>query len=148
MAELHESVAALRIGGDALDPDEITMIMRCAPTDGFRKGQILRGVKTGRDYVKKTGMWILEAIDRQPANLDAQVAEVLDKLPDDLEIWRKLSSLFEIDLFCGFFMEGSDEGLMISPESLRRLGERGISLSFCIYAPSTSVPETSQGPSS
>ncbi len=32
-------------------------------------------------------------------------------------------------------MEEGDEGLSISPESLRLLGERSIALEICIYAP-------------
>jgi hypothetical protein len=80
-------------------------------------------------------MWRLDAADQQPGNLDEQIKSIFGKLTDDLEIWKVLSSQFEMDLFCGFFMKETDEGLKISSESLRILGERSISLGLCIYAP-------------
>jgi hypothetical protein len=140
LAQLHKTVASLRIMGDALDPDEISQVLSCAPTAAFRKGQVVRGVVTGREVVKKSGMWTLGADDQQPGNLDEQIRSIFSRLPDDLEIWRDLSSKYRMDLFCGFFMEVSDEGLEISPDSLRLLGERLVPLDFCIYAP-TGVKE-------
>jgi hypothetical protein len=46
---------------------------------------------------------------------------------------RLLESKYRIDLFCGLFMEGTNEGLQISPETLHALGERGISLGLDMY---------------
>ena len=132
---MHKTAASLRIGGDALDPDEISQVLGCPPTQGFRKGQVVRGKVTGHEFVKKSGMWMLEADDQQPGNLDEQIKSIFTRLPDDLEVWRDLSSKFRMDLFCGFFMEVGDEGLEISPDSLRLLGERSVALGFCIYAP-------------
>jgi hypothetical protein len=79
---------------------------------------------------------MLDADDQQPGDLDEQITTIFSKLPRDLEIWRHLSSRFHLDLLCGFFMEEGDEGLTISPVSLRLLGERSVELGFCIYAPS------------
>jgi Domain of unknown function (DUF4279) len=142
MACLHRTVASLRIRGDALDPDEISKILCCLPTKGFRKGQVVRGARSGFDHTKKIGMWSLQAEDRQPGNLDEQISGLLDRLPKDLAIWRGLSARFEIDLFCGFFMKETDEGLEISSQSLRLLGDRSITLGFCIYAPLGDEEET------
>lgn len=66
--------------GDAVIPDKVTELFGCTPTDSHTKGQIVRGSKTGREYVKKSGMWRLEAEDCEPENLDKQVAELLAKL--------------------------------------------------------------------
>lgn len=81
------------------------------------------------------GQWHLKAMDRQPEDFDGQVAEILGKLTNDLEIWRSLSRNFKVDLFCGWFMEGGDEGLSISPSTMAALSERGIELGICIYGP-------------
>jgi len=62
-----------------------------------------------------------------------QVAQILGRLSGDLEIWRSLESKYRIDLFCGLFMEGTNEGLQITPETLHALGERGISLGLDMY---------------
>src|SRR5260370_28441471 len=135
MAKLHKTVAALRIGGDALDPDEISQVLCCAPTMGFRKGQVVRGPVTGREVVKKSGMWSLDAEDQQPGDLDEQIRSIFSRLPDDLGVWQNLASKFRMDLFCGFFMAVGDEGLEITPASLRLLGERSVALAICIDSP-------------
>ena len=80
-------------------------------------------------------MWSLSASDSEPENIDAQVSEILAKLTDDLVAWKKLSEKHDIDLFCGLFMEASNEGLSISPATLNSLGARGIELALDIYGP-------------
>lgn len=135
MAQLHQSVATLRISGDDLIPEKITELLGCEPTDSQTKGQIVRGPKTGRESVRQTGMWRLEATDCEPENLDKQVAELLGKLTHDLNIWTSLSEHFSIDLFCGLFMENTNEGVSVSADTLLALGQRKIELGLDIYGP-------------
>jgi hypothetical protein len=66
-------------------------------------------------------------------------------LPADLAVWQSLSSRFKLDLFCGFFMQETDEGLEVSADTLRRLGERSISLGVCIYAPLSDENDEKEG---
>lgn len=139
MAQLHHSVATLRIFGDDLLPEEITELLGCEPTESYAKGQIVRASKTCREYVKQKGMWRLEATDREPEDLDQQVAELLGKLTDDLNVWISLSEQFSLDLFCGLFMEKNNEGVSISAESLLALGQRRIELGLDIYGPDQEV---------
>ena len=98
-----------------------------------KKGDEIIGRNTGTVRVAKFGMWRLAAPDAEPGDLDSQVSHILGKLTDDLSVWRQLAARFDIDLFCGLFMEKEIEGLCISPESLARLGERGIELGLDIY---------------
>jgi Domain of unknown function (DUF4279) len=133
MATLARSVATLRIMGDSLVPDDVTRALGAAPSASQLKGQELSG-KSGQVRTAKFGAWRLHASETSPANLDAQVAEILSKLSSDLKVWSELSAKFDVDLFCGWFMEKENEGLGVSPQTLRSLGERGIELSLDIYA--------------
>ncbi len=135
MTHLYRSVAALRIMGDALDPDEITHLLGCAPSSAHRKGDPIRQSRARGPVLARSGMWMLNADDRQPADLDAQIGALFARLPDDPGLWRDLSSRFVIDLFCGFFMHDSDEGIEVSPRALRMLAERSVTLALCLYAP-------------
>ena len=108
MAGLHQTVAALRIIGDLLDPDEISAILRCAPSSAFIKGQAVRGPSTGREYVKKSGLWMLDTDDRHPGDLDAQIEMLFSQLPNDLQVWRLLAGRFRLELSCGFFMKETE----------------------------------------
>lgn len=130
-----ESRATLRIIGDALIPDEITRLLGCAPTHARCKGDVIRGKTTGRERIAPTGTWQLEAEARDPADLDRQVKEILDRVKPDPEVWARLSQAFRLDLFCGLFMDRSNEGLALSPSTLAALGSRGIELSFDVYGP-------------
>ena len=139
MAHLHRSVASLRICGDKLNPDEISRLLGGVPTLSFRKGEVKKS--KFKDIVRKSGAWMLDATDRKPENLDAQVDEILGQLTQDLTVWALLSNDYRIDLFCGFFMEKTDEGVEISVKTLKALGERRIKLGFCIYAPLKDVDD-------
>lgn len=132
MTQLKRAVATLRVRGDDLVPDEITALLGATPTHSKMKGDVLRG-----NWVERFGQWRLEATETAPGNVDAQVAELLGQLTTDLDVWRDLSSRYSIDVFCGFFMGRLNEGIDISPMTLKALGERGITLDLDIYAPGT-----------
>jgi len=122
--------------GDSLDPDKITDRLGCEPTQKNSKGDVRVMPKSGREVVQKSGMWRLQARECEPEKIDAQVSEILGQLSSDLDVWQELASSYDIDLFCGLFMEQGNEGLEISPSTLQALGERGILLGLDIYDPS------------
>lgn len=134
MACLARSVASLRIFGDDLQPDTVSKLLGCAPTRAWAKGHVELG-KSGREFTKKSGGWRLDASDTEPENLDGQVSEILAKLTSDLGAWAELGRHFQVDLFCGWFMEASNEGVSVSTATMRALAERGIELSLDIYGP-------------
>ena len=78
-------------------------------------------------------MWFLIAAVREPEGLDAQVAEILGKLTDDLDVWAARARRFDLEVFCGWFMDETNEGVRISPKTLAALGARGIALEVDIY---------------
>jgi len=133
MAELNESVAGLRVGGDDLDPEEITRLLGRAPDMARRKGEIIQAA--GRERVAKTGAWIVNTDSSAPADLNRQIDELLAGTTGDFGVWQDLASLYRIDVFCGLFMKEGNEGIGISPQTLKMLGERGIALSLDIYGP-------------
>src|SRR5436305_413966 len=108
MGALDRSVATLRLFGDALVPDEISALLGAAPTNAHRKGEELVGRATGNVRIAKTGMWRLSASDRKPEDLEAQVFEILGQLSQDLNVWKALSSQYELDFFCGLFMSSGN----------------------------------------
>lgn len=133
MAQVHRSVTTLRISGDDLDPAEITRLLGCDPDSAQTKGEQIVGRNTGSIRVASVGMWRLFAIEREPEDLDGQIGELLSKLTDDLNVWRAIAGKYRLDLFCGLFMRGGNEGLSIAPDSLAALGARQIELGLDIY---------------
>jgi hypothetical protein len=135
MPSIAKSVATLRVFGDTLVPEEVTALLGVVPTSGYRKGDV-RPVRGGSSITRKTGMWRLEVNDREPEDINAQVTELLVRLSPDLDVWQQLSQKYKIDLFCGLFMDTTNEGLCLSPSTLMALGERRIMLGLDIYDPS------------
>jgi len=133
MTQLHRSRAALRIIGDNLVPDTVTALLGCEPTLGYTKGQLRRTLSNGKEVLAKTGLWLLEAADSEPGNLDKQVSEMVGMMSHDMNVWAHLSEQFEIEIYCGFFMEDSNEWFSVSAETLLALGERGIELVVEMY---------------
>lgn len=131
MGVSHHSLATLRLFGDDLVPDSVTALLGATPTESCHIGQQLVG-RTGRVRIAKTGSWRLNAVRREPEDLEAQVFEILDKLTKDLSVWESLSQ-FGPNLFCGIFMDSSNDGLPLSGKALFALGQRGIALDLDIY---------------
>lgn len=119
--------------GDSLIPEDVTSLLGATPTTAQRKGQELRG-SSGISRTAQFGMWLLQAAETTPGDLDVQVQEILAQLTNDIEVWNRLASQFDIDLYCGWFMEKENEGLGISVGTLRALGARSIELSLDIYS--------------
>jgi hypothetical protein len=133
MGPIHRSKVKLRIRGDSLVPDEVTARMGVSPTKSEKKGDTIIGQATGESRIARRGSWSLYASDCEPENIDAQITELLNKLTQDLAVWQNFKNLYKLDLFCGLFMKESNEGLELSPQSLKALGERGIVLSLDIF---------------
>lgn len=136
MGPLQRAVASLRIAGDDLDPDQVSAALGAVPTHGQARGQEI-SLKAGRTRIAQFGQWRLHATETEPEDLDGQVAELLGQLTNDLAVWSALGHHYKIDLFCGWFMGGTNEGVTISAATLRALGERGIALGLDIYGPDT-----------
>ena len=134
MAHVQRSVVTLRIGSDDLIPDEITRLLGATPTKAQTKGEKIVGKNTGHVRIAKAGMWRLSATDREPEDMDGQIEEILSQTTSDLAVWRSIGEKHQIDLFCGLFLGGSNEGMSLSAKSLAALGVRGIELALDIYS--------------
>ena len=134
MAYLHRSLARLRISGESLLPDEITALLGAKPSRARVKGEPINS-RVSNPVLAKIGSCQLAATECEPENVDGQVQEILSQLTDDLSVWTDLGARFGVDLFCGWFMQETNEGLSLSPWTLADLGQRGIVLALDIYAP-------------
>lgn len=131
MSSLHKSAASIGFYGDDLDPSKITKGLG-EPTVGVQKGSNWLTQK-GAEKVARTGFWRLAAEYCEPADLDGQINTLLDQLSNDLPAWRAFAKQFRGRVFCGLFLDESNEGSTLQPETLARIGERGLLLDLDIY---------------
>lgn len=135
MAGLHDTVTALRIHGDDVVPDEITRLLGTEPTKSHAKGDRNIG-KAGREYAPwKSGIWLVSTEHQSPGDIDKQTSDLLGRMTSDLGIWRELASRFRLDLYCGLFLALDNEISVLSAQTLKALGDRGVELILEIYAP-------------
>ena len=132
MAALHETTITLRFFGDDLDPDEVTTRLGCSPSFSAKKGSVWT-TKGGTEKVARTGFWRLAVANRSPGDLDAQITELLAQCSDDLSEWANLTTRFTANVFCGVFMDGSNEGASLSPAVMSLLGSRNLPFWLDIY---------------
>jgi hypothetical protein len=149
MSEVRSSAVALRIIGDDLVPAEITALLGASPSHSVvkgEKGKHIVGPLVGDVRIAKSGMWTLEAPDREPEDMNGQIREILSQTTDDLAVWQSIAKRYKVDLFCGLFLNASYGGLALSPQSLAALGERGIEVGLCIYAEEPEISPTDPCP--
>ena len=134
MTRIVITSVALRIFGDDLIPEEITHALGAEPTRWAKRGEA--EVSSPRKRLAKTGFWQLSMPDRQPGDLDAQINGLFTALTDDLSIWASLTERHGADLFCGLFMNETNEGVVLERETLQAIASRGLALNLDIYGPS------------
>jgi hypothetical protein len=89
--------ATLRFAGDALDPDEISRVIKEQPTRAYRKGEKYRTGPHGSEIVGKTGVWYFSTRRKIPSrdlgdHLEALVRLISPFADDD----KRLSQLRDI----------------------------------------------------
>ena len=144
MAAIGRTRASLRIYGDDLDPDAISVLLGVLPSSSTRKRQARVG-RSGSKQTERIGRWQLAVARRRPGDLDNQLVELLSPLNPDTGVWRSLVARFSVDIFCGLFMEEWNEGFTLRPETLEMIASRGLSIGFDIYGPPSGEDSKQKG---
>jgi hypothetical protein len=117
---------ALRVYGEELDRDRISVLLGCAPTSQARKG----------NPFPRKGRWLLEiesnACD-EDEDLDGSIKMLLARLPSDRGVWLSLKTTYAVDVFCGLYLKSSNRGFAISAEASRLLSDRNLEIGFDVY---------------
>jgi hypothetical protein len=76
-------------------------------------------------------MWMLEL--RLAKSLEDQLAQLMTLVAVDVAVWRSVVDGFDVDVYCGVYLQSDNEGIEIAPEMLAWLAERSLSVGFDIY---------------
>jgi hypothetical protein len=125
----------LRIYGEELDPDYVSALLRCAPTEAERKGAPISH-PGGSTRIPKRGRWSLTISSnecRENDDVEDAVKILFARLPSDPVVWASLTSTYAVDVFCGLFLASANRGFSISPEVSRILSARQVGIGFDVY---------------
>ena len=128
--EHDEFCVSLNIGGDDLDPDEITRLLGASPTEACRIGDAIP--RWNHTFTAKSGSWSIRT-KRSTSDIEEQLTELFAKLNGDPEVWRSLTSRYHAELFCGVFLSWFGHGFSMSPKLHRLLADRNLEIVFDIY---------------
>jgi hypothetical protein len=78
--EAIRAFATLRFVGDALEPDEISGVVKERPTRAYRKGQRYRPGPRSQEVTGKTGVWYLSTRQKIQSNDLADHLGLLERL--------------------------------------------------------------------
>ena len=131
MAEVGEYHITLRFFGDDLDPDDLSSFLGAQPTKSCRKGDVFRGKNSNR--IERTGKWLLNLPASPGVSFEPQLEGLLERLTQDLNVWRDLTARYNADIFCGVCLGASNQGMELSPTLMKKLAERGLHLGLDIY---------------
>jgi hypothetical protein len=115
--------------GGAVDRSTMTLRINCETSELAAVSKLVGCTSNDPKH------WRVSAPDSQGADLDDQVNTILARLTSDLSVWQLLSSKYQVDLFCGLFLERPNRGVTLRADTMTQLGARGISFGFDIYAP-------------
>ena len=123
--------AAVSVGGDRLDPDEVTRLLGIKPTYAARKGDRRRS--GGREVVQRTGVWYLEAPPSREWVLPDAIEALLARLPEPGPAWHLIAAKYQLRLTCGVFLSDWNQGLLLPARVLGALASRHLALDLDVY---------------
>jgi Domain of unknown function (DUF4279) len=134
VTDVDRLTVSIRISGADLDPGALTHLLGVEPTFAARPGD--RWSAGGREFTQRTGVWSLQFGGATGDwTLAAAIGELLGRLPADIKVWKRLASVYRLELFCGVHLASWESGLRLAPELLRQLADRSLELDFGLYSP-------------
>ena len=140
MAKLEQTAASFRIFGKTrdqqFDPKAITRLLNVEPTKSHAIGDLNQRAfkRTGAKSFWDFASWHLAVERREPGDLNNQILELLNLLPEDIAVWEYLSENYSVDIFSGLWLNGGNSGEVLESGTLLKLGQRKIELQMDIYA--------------
>jgi hypothetical protein len=124
--------------GHALDPDEITGVLKVAPTECCRRGERLRP----RLPPHSRWMWSLKIEPHSgPDAADVALGKLLDQLPSDPAVWAGLRARYDMRFFFFVSFKDFNRGFALSERSVARAAQIGDRMEFDLYADDRYPPE-------
>ncbi len=140
---IDRATVSLRIFGQDLEPDELTQLLGCHPSEAHRAGDVVTTV-SGRTRVIRQGSWLLNTNESRRCEIAEQIADLLRQLTANLQVWQHITTQFQADIFCGLFLDGWNRGFTLPPEVMRQLSERQLAISCDIYTPADTWDDATQ----
>ena len=126
---VDEFRVTLALYGDNLNPEIVSQLLSCNPTDAHSKGER----KGPRSPPFTGGAWLLTAEGKAPASPSDAIESLLGRFPPDVGFWKGLNDDFKVQLRIGIHTAGWNRGFHISPRASTMIAVTGASIEFDLY---------------
>lgn len=111
-----------------LVPSEVSRLIGCEPDEAWEGGKPLLWADGSIKRVPKFGHWSLDLRpkDTDEWNCGAAMMELLQRLPSDIGLWKKLTSRYKVDVTFALLMTSTNKGFELSSEVMRFLGSEAL----------------------
>ena len=126
----EETYASLRIYGDHLKPDEISLRLGLVPSDSQQKGDLTQLKKSA-----SVGGWFMSSQGHvESRDVQRHILWILDQLIDREALLKALQDEgYEMDVFCFWASAHGHGGPELSPEIMQRLSSMSLKIGFDVY---------------
>src|SRR5919109_5056767 len=98
MSKIEKTAVSLTILGQTIQPDEITQLLGCRPTQAAKTGDRIP-LSNGKTRLVKIGFWKLDYGVIDAIELDQKIEQLLEPLTSDLKTWDQIAQSGAIELF-------------------------------------------------
>ena len=124
----------LRLVDDDLCPNFVSQLLCIQPDRSYKKGDLQPPERNGRKTrVATHGLWMINGDLVGNRTFEDAVLSLLSRLTDSMDAWNEIASFQQVEIFCGWFLDGQNSGLNLSPLVLYELSRRQISIDICLY---------------
>ncbi len=128
----EEFSVGINFYSERLNRDEITKLIGTEPTKAWNPGERHPMGSTNKTRITDWGKWYLTS-KRDGTDLNIKLKDLLNKLTNDLEKWKILTSKYESWIDIAGYMENWNRGFTLKPEIMKMLSDRNLEIVFDIY---------------
>lgn len=130
--EFDEASVTLSVFSTKLDRHLVTQLLRVNPTKAWNPNEPHPLGTKGKTRVVDWGKWYL-SIEADTMPVEEKIKSLLAQCTDNLEHWHTLACDYEISLTIGGHLKNWNRELDLSPQTLKLLADRNLSLKVDVY---------------
>lgn len=130
--DFEEFSVGLNFYSENLDKEEITFFLGHKPTNAWNAGERRPVGHTKKTQITNWGKWYLTS-ERDAIDLNIKLRNLFEKLTDDFDKWRILTSKYESWVDVAGYMDNWNRGFTVETDVLKLLSDRNLKIYFDIY---------------
>ncbi|MBD2594236.1 DUF4279 domain-containing protein [Nostoc spongiaeforme FACHB-130] len=129
---VDKTSVCLGVYGEELNPDNISKLLSCQPTQAHHRGA--RQDSNPKYAPYKKGAWLLKLKGSAPITAEELIIDLLSRVSTNSILWQELSAIYDAQVRIAIHMKGWNKGFNLTAQTVQRISELGASMVFDIYA--------------